>query len=132
MPSNVMVAGHVGSNVHNAFFCSALATLNINRDSMARFGFSPATRIFEAAGAGACIISDSWEGIEQFLEPDQQILLAHNGQEVAEILDRLTPDKAQRIGQAARAHILANHTYAHRARQFSEVLNLSASREAAE
>jgi spore maturation protein CgeB len=132
MPSNVMVAGHVGSNVHNAFFCSALATLNINRDSMARFGFSPATRIFEAAGAGACIISDSWDGIEQFLEPDQQILLAHNGQEVAEILDRLTPDKAQRIGQAARAHILANHTYAHRARQFSEVLDLSASREAAE
>jgi len=132
MPGNVTAAGHVGSNTHNAFFCSALATLNINRDSMARFGFSPATRIFEAAGAGACIISDSWEGIEQFLEPNKEILLTHNGEEVAEILDRLTPDDAQRIGQVARAHILAKHTYAHRARQFSEVLDLSASREAAE
>jgi spore maturation protein CgeB len=132
MPGNVTAAGHVGSGAHNAFFCSALATLNINRDSMARFGFSPATRIFEAAGAGACIISDSWEGIEQFLEPNKEILLAHNGQEVTEILDRLTRDDAQRIGQAARAHILATHTYAHRARQFSEVLDLGASREAAE
>jgi spore maturation protein CgeB len=132
MPSNIRAVGHVGSGAHNAFFCSALATLNINRDSMARFGFSPATRIFEAAGAGACIVSDSWEGIEQFLEPAKELLLAHEGHEVAETLDRLAPDEAQRIGQAARAHVLAKHTYAHRARQFSEVLNLSASREAAE
>jgi spore maturation protein CgeB len=132
MPANVTAAGHVGSSAHNAFFCSALATLNINRDSMARFGFSPATRIFEAAGAGACIISDAWEGIEQFLEPDAEIMLAHNGQEVAEILDGLTSERARRIGQAARARILAKHTYAQRARQFSELLDPSANREAAE
>ncbi len=132
MPTNVAAAGHVGSGAHNAFFCSALATLNINRDSMARFGFSPATRIFEAAGAGACIISDAWEGIEQFLEPDAEILLAQNGQEVAEILDGLTLERARRIGEAAKTRILAKHTYAHRALQLSELLKLSAKREAAE
>ncbi len=47
----------------------ALAVLNVARDSMAATGFSPATRVFEAAGAGACLITDAWAGIELFLEP---------------------------------------------------------------
>ncbi len=67
LPSNVRLTGHVGTEQHNAFFCSGSATLNVNRESMARYGFSPPTRIFEAAGAGACLISDVWPGIEQFL-----------------------------------------------------------------
>ncbi len=50
--------------------------LNISRESMARYGFSPATRVFEAAGAGACLITDAWEGIELFLEPDREVLVA--------------------------------------------------------
>ena len=65
-PANMRYLGHLGTAHHNAFNCSPLAVLNISRDSMARNGFSPATRVFEAAGAGACIITDKWEGIEQF------------------------------------------------------------------
>ena len=61
---------------HNAFNCIALAVLNVSRDSMARYGYSPATRIFEAAGAGACIITDAWEGIDEVLEPGREILVA--------------------------------------------------------
>jgi spore maturation protein CgeB len=131
--ANVTIAGHVGSSQHNAFFCSGLATLNINRDSMARFGFSPATRIFEAAGAGACIITDEWIGIENFLEPDKEVLVAADGQEVIGLLENLTPERAQRIGQAARRRILHQHTYAQRARHVISVLNGEiSSREAAE
>ena len=122
MPANVKAIGHVGSNAHNAFFCSGLATLNINRDSMARFGFSPPTRVFEAAGAGAAIISDTWEGMAQFLEPGQEVLLAENGAAVAALLDELRPDRARRIGEAARRRVLAEHTYAHRARQVTTLL----------
>ena len=48
--------------------------LNVARDSMAHIGFSPATRVFEAAGAGACLITDAWEGIEMFLTPDEEVL----------------------------------------------------------
>jgi spore maturation protein CgeB len=129
--ANVRVLGHVGSDDHNAFFCSAMATLNINRDSMARYGFSPPTRVFEAAGAGACLITDEWDGIETFLDPDTEILVARDGAAVAECLDRLTPDAARRMGDAARARILAHHTYAHRARQVAALLG-AMTREAVE
>jgi spore maturation protein CgeB len=123
MPANVRKSGHVGTGDHNAFFCSGLATLNINRDSMARFGFSPPTRVFEAAGAGACIITDAWDGIERFLEPGREVLVTLGGDEVAESLSQLTPDRALRIGTAARKQILAHHTYAHRARQLNDLLS---------
>jgi spore maturation protein CgeB len=122
MPANIRKSGHVGTADHNAFFCSGLATLNINRDSMARVGFSPPTRVFEAAGAGACIITDAWDGIELFLEPGREVLLAVDGEEVAEKLSQLTPDGALTIGAAARKQILAHHTYAHRARQVNDLL----------
>jgi spore maturation protein CgeB len=123
VPGNVRIAGHVGSGAHNAFYCSGLATLNVNRGSMARYGFSPPTRIFEAAGAGACIITDAWEGIECFLEPGEEILVAADGGDVAETLRALTPQVARRIGQAAKARVRARHTYAHRAREVIELLD---------
>ena len=72
VPANVRPLGHVGTRDHNAFNCTPRAVLNVNRDSMARFGHSPATRLFEAAGAAACLISDAWEGIEAFLEPGRR------------------------------------------------------------
>jgi spore maturation protein CgeB len=123
LPANVRHIGHVGTDSHNAFFCSSLATLNINRDSMARYGFSPPTRVFEAAGAGACVITDAWEGIELFLEPGKEILTAADGDAVAALLQKLTPCDARTIGAAARARILAEHTYDHRARQVAKLLN---------
>ncbi|HEY8618331.1 CgeB family protein [Phenylobacterium sp.] len=115
MPDNVRRIGHVGTADHNAFNCSPLAVLNVARDSMADVGFSPATRVFEAAGAGACLITDAWEGIELFLTPDEEVLVARDGQDVAEHVAALTPARARAIGEAARQRILAEHTYARRA-----------------
>jgi spore maturation protein CgeB len=73
-PRTFSYFGHVYTRDHNAFNCTPRAVLNISRESMARYGFSPATRVFEAAGAGACLITDYWEGIEQFLEPEREVL----------------------------------------------------------
>jgi spore maturation protein CgeB len=123
MPANVRLAGHVGTGAHNAFFGSAMATLNVNRESMARYGFSPPTRVFEAAGAGACLITDAWEGIELFLEPGKEVFVARDGGDVARLLEPLTPAIAARVGQAARKRVLAAHTYAHRARQVAALLD---------
>jgi spore maturation protein CgeB len=92
---------------------------------MARYGFSPATRVFEAAGAGACLITDAWEGIEMFLEPDREVLVAADGEEVAARLRRLTAPDARQIGRAALRRILAEHTYAHRAAQVESILGLA-------
>jgi spore maturation protein CgeB len=123
---NVLRLGHVGTADHNAFFSSGLATLNINRESMVRYGFSPPTRVFEAAGAGACIITDVWEGIELFLEPGKEILTAKDGEAVADIVGSLTPAIARSVGTAALVRVLSEHTYAHRASALMKVLTSSA------
>jgi hypothetical protein len=41
---------------------------------------------------------------------------------VARLLEELTPETARRLGAAARARILAEHTYAHRAEQLESLL----------
>jgi spore maturation protein CgeB len=115
MPGNVAYLGHVYTRDHNAFNCSTRMVLNINRESMARYGFSPATRVFEAVGAGACLVTDPWEGIERFLEPGREVLVARDGDEVAAHVTALAADESAAIGQRARQRILAEHTYAHRA-----------------
>ena len=115
MASNINYIGHVPTGEHNAFNVTPKAVLNISRESMASNGFSPATRVFEAAGAGACLITDFWEGIELFLEPQTEVLVARDGQDVAEIMAALSPERAQAIGQAALARVLREHTYDHRA-----------------
>ena len=115
MPPNVRRIGHTPTADHNAFNCTPLAVLNVARDSMAAVGFSPATRVFEAAGAGACLITDAWEGIELFLAPDQEILVARDGQDVVDHIAALTPERARAIGAAALRRVLAGHTYTMRA-----------------
>ena len=131
MPVNVRHRGHVYTAEHNAFNCTPKAVLNVARDSMAHIGFSPATRVFEAAGAAACLITDAWEGIEQFLIPDQEVLVARDGQDVADHMAALTPDRARAIGQAALARVLAEHTYALRAVQVDALFRERAAQAAA-
>src|SRR3954452_3728049 len=125
MPANVSYLGHVYTRDHNAFNCTPLTVLNISRESMARYGFSPATRVFEAAGAAACLITDAWDGLETFLEPEVEVLVAGSGAEVAEQVERLTETRARRIGRAAKRRILAEHTYAHRAAQVESILGIT-------
>ncbi|MBE0595965.1 MAG: glycosyltransferase [Desulfuromonadales bacterium] len=115
MPANIRYLGHVYTNDHNAVNCSAMAVLNINRESMARYGFSPPTRVFEVAGGGGCLLTDAWEGIEAFLEPGVEVLVATSGRQVATHLETLSPTQARAIGAAALRRVRAEHTYAHRA-----------------
>lgn len=126
MPQNVRRLGHVPTADHNAFNAGPLAVLNIARDSMAALGFSPATRVFEAAGAAACLITDHWEGIEMFLEPDREVLVARDGRDVADLLNDLTPERARRIGDAARRRVLADHSYEERAKRVDRILKAQA------
>ncbi len=126
-PPNVRHVGHVYTRDHNAFNTSPLAVLNIARDSMATTGFSPATRVFEAAGAGACLITDAWFGLDLFLADGEEILVARDGQDVAAHLETLTPERAKAIGRAARIRILAEHTYERRGAEVDAILKQEAS-----
>jgi spore maturation protein CgeB len=124
LPPNVRWIGHIPTADHNRINCSARMVLNINRDSMASVGFSPPTRVFEAAGAGACLITDAWAGIERFFQPEHEILVARDAQEVLDCLRDHKQDSAA-IGRAMRERALADHTYAQRACQFDTILQRS-------
>ena len=115
MTGNVRRVGHVATRDHNAFNVTPKAVLNVSRESMTRNGFSPATRVFEAAGAGACLVTDHWEGIELFLKPNEEVLVARDAKDVTDLMADLTPQRAAAIGKRAMARVLADHTYAQRA-----------------
>jgi spore maturation protein CgeB len=122
LPANVRWIGHVGTGDHNRVNCSARMVLNINRDSMAGVGFSPPTRVFEAAGAGACLITDRWAGIEQFFEPETEILGACSAEEIVSFLRNTSAIRAKEIGKNMRERALHDHTYALRARQVDAII----------
>ena len=121
-PSNIVKLGHVPTDAHNALNVSARAVLNISRDDMAATGFSPATRVFEAAGARACLITDAWEGIEMFLTPGTEVLVARDGADVADAVGSLSDARAHEIGAAAWRRVLAEHTYDRRATLLDGIL----------
>jgi spore maturation protein CgeB len=91
---------------------------------MARYGFSPATRVFEAAGAGACLFTDTWKGVEAFLEPEREVIVVRDGREVAERLRSLAPQRARAIGAEAYRRVLSEHTYSHRVAQLEALLDM--------
>ncbi len=123
LPRNVRWIGHLGSHDHNRVNCSARMVLNINRDSMADAGFSPPTRIFEAAGAGACVISDGWAGIESFFAPGREILVAGSAEDVVQHLRRCSRLESVEIGKNMRQRAVRDHTYVLRAEQFDSIVN---------
>jgi spore maturation protein CgeB len=124
LPGNVAPLGHVYTRDHNTLNASALAVLNVHREGMARYGYSPAARLFEAAGAASCIITDESEGLDTFLEPGREVLVAHDGADVVALLDDLTVPRAIEVGRAARERVLSQHTYRHRAATVMKVLAL--------
>lgn len=126
MPANVIRLGHVPTARHNEVNASARLVLNIHRESMVANGWSPATRMFEAAGAAACQVTDSWEGLEEFFEPGREILVARGAEDVATHVREVTDARAREIGEAARARALADHTYEERARLMDALLRQGA------
>jgi spore maturation protein CgeB len=61
-------------------------------------------------------VCDDWVGLETFLEPGREVLVVRSGEEVATQLAALSAARARKIGAAARQRVMAEHTYAHRAR----------------
>jgi spore maturation protein CgeB len=117
MPSNVRWIGHVSTGDHNRVNCSAGMVMNINRSSMATFGFSPPTRVFEVAGAGACMLCDDWPGVDDCFEPEKEILIIRTAEDVVSALRSYDDAARRQIGEAFRVRALRDHTYAKRALQ---------------
>jgi spore maturation protein CgeB len=117
MPRNVRYIGHVSTADHNRLNCSAGMLMNINRDSMADFGYSPPTRLFEVAGAGTCMLCDDWPGISDCFEPDEEILIVRKAEDVAAALHQHNDEARRTIGNRFHQRGLRDHTYPLRAAQ---------------
>lgn len=118
---NVWFIRHVPPPEHPAFYCSSRLTLSITRAAMAASGFCPSGRLFEAAACGVPLLSDEWEGLDTFFEPDREVLIVRTSEDVSAALRR-SDAELQRIGAAARARALAEHTAERRAAQLIEYL----------
>jgi spore maturation protein CgeB len=128
LPRNVRAIGHVPTGEHRAWNCSARMVLNITREDMARFGYSPATRVFEAAGCGSCLVTDSWTGVDEFFTPDEEILVADGAEDIVRHLRGVASDRAREIGRRARARVEREHTYESRAERFEDVVRCAVAR----
>jgi spore maturation protein CgeB len=120
--ANVRRIIHVSPSWHPSFYSSSRFTLNLTRDNMVAAGYSPSVRLFEASACGAAILSDQWPGLNEFLAPGEEVLVPSDQHELVEILRAFPESDRIRLGQRARERILANHTSAHRAAQFEQVV----------
>ncbi|MDF3056859.1 MAG: hypothetical protein K0R17_1074 [Rariglobus sp.] len=121
-PANVERIEHLPPAAHRRFYNRQRFTLNLTRADMIAAGYSPSVRLFEAAACGTPIISDAWDGLDEFFTPGVEILIARTGREVERLLWSLTDEEAAKIGHAARARVLAHHTSAHRAAELEGYL----------
>jgi spore maturation protein CgeB len=117
-PPNVDRTEHLPPDQHQRFYNEQRFTLNITRASMRKIGYSPSVRLFEAAACGVPIISDTWDGIEMFFEPGNEIILVQTTDEVVSTLQNFPDRERIRIGARARSRFLRDHTPRHRAIEF--------------
>jgi spore maturation protein CgeB len=120
--ANVQRIIHLSPREHASFYSSSRFTLNLTRADMIAAGYSPSVRLFEASACGAAILSDAWPGLDEFLTPGQEILLPQDEYEVASILRHMLEADRTRLGTRARERICSEHTSAHRATQFEDVV----------
>ncbi len=121
-PANVRRITHLNPRWHARFYSSSRLTLNVTRRDMVLAGYSPSVRLFEAAACGIPIVSDNWPGLDTFFEPQREILLPACAADVVRYLTDYDDCGLRRIGEQARARVVAEHTSATRARQFEEAL----------
>jgi spore maturation protein CgeB len=122
---NVYFVKHLPPAEHAAFYCSSPLTLNVTRSPMAAMGYCPSGRLFEAAACGTPVLSDSWDGLETFFAPGEEILVARTTDEAVDALSR-SPAELSRIGRAARERALADHTADRRALELIGILEAEA------
>jgi spore maturation protein CgeB len=115
-PGNVARRWHLDPAEHASFYSASRLSVNVTRASMARHGFAPSGRLFEAAACGSPLLSDWWPGLGAFFEPGQEILVAHSTDEALAALS-LTDAELKQLAQAARERTLDQHTGECRARE---------------
>jgi spore maturation protein CgeB len=119
--SNIFFMRHLPPEDHPVFYCSARLTLNVTRGAMQSMGYCPSGRLFEAAACGTPVLTDDWEGLDQFFEPETEVLLTHGPDDTIEALLK-SDDELAAIAEAARKRVLRCHTSDRRAEELESLL----------
>jgi len=114
-PANVDRIVHLPPAAHPSFYSSQRFTLNLTRSAMVRAGYSPSVRLFEAAACATPIITDEWDGLSEFFEPGEEILISTSSEDTLRYVNDLPADVVVQVGARGRARVLRGHTSEHRA-----------------
>lgn len=118
---NIFFVRHLPPAEHPAFFASSRVTLNVTRGAMAQMGYCPSGRLFEAAACRVPVLTDVWDGLDEFFEPGREILTARDTKDAIAALE-MSDEQLGRISAAARERTLEEHTSAARARELETIL----------
>lgn len=112
------------SLAYRRFSCQSKIALNITRKPHATTYASSTARVFELASLGCCIVSNPYDGLEEWFKVGSEVQVVNDGDQVRELYDWLLSDADARVrmGEAARQRVLKEHTYQHRTKEFLEVL----------
>jgi spore maturation protein CgeB len=121
-PQNVERIEHLPPVGHRQFYNSQRYTLNITRADMIAAGYSPSVRLFEAAACGTPIISDWWQGLDEFFDVGSEIYVARSADEVRQLLSEVGEEERRQVGLRARERVLREHTATHRAQQLEQMI----------
>ena len=122
LPDNVELVEHVAPPDHGHFYASQRFTLNATRQAMSAAGWSPSVRLFEAAACAVPVISDPWEGLDAIFRPGEEIIVAHDGDDVLRVVRQMDETSRRAIGLRARQRVLDGHTAARRVDLLEEEL----------
>jgi spore maturation protein CgeB len=115
-PENVRRIEHIAPQDHSRFYSSSRITLNTTRQEMARNGWCPSGRFFEAAACGTPLVSDWWEGLDWFFDVVRDIRVVARAEHVEQALS-MPDDELRALASHARQRTLDDHTGQVRARQ---------------
>jgi spore maturation protein CgeB len=119
-PANVRRFDHVPPSEHPALYSSSRATLNLTRAGMARTGYCPSGRFFEAAACGTAIVTDWFEGLESFFA-DDEVLVIDTPEGVVRTLN-MTNQELEKVARRSRERTLDEHTGERRAHELLRYL----------
>jgi spore maturation protein CgeB len=119
-PANVERLEHVAPAEHSRFYARQRWTLNLTRADMRRLGHAPSVRLFEAAACGVPVITDAWDGLDEFFEPGREIVVAERPEDIEAALWGCADARRRAIGEAARRRVVRSHTADARARTLEE------------
>ena len=88
---------------------------------MRAMGYCPSGRLFEAAACGTPILSDWWEGMDEFFAPGSEILVASTSEEAIDAIS-LSDSELMALSRAARDRVLETHTAGCRVKTLLDIL----------